>query len=110
MTISRMDNGSRSARCWPAAIRWSQDNDLFVDGGPPGAPLTVKANYDNLLPSLDFKIEPIDNVVVRASFSQTLARADYGNLFASVTAGAPNRPTALGAAPAGASRCRPAAR
>ena len=64
--------------------------------------MTVKAKYDNLLPSLDFNIEVLDNVVARTSFSQTLARADYGNLFASVTAGAPNRPTALGAAAAGA--------
>ena len=86
----------------PLAIRWAQDNDLYVDGGPPGGAVTVKAKYDNLLPSLDFNIEVFDNVIARASFSQTLARADYGNLFASVTAGAPNRPTALGAAAAGA--------
>jgi TonB-dependent receptor len=86
----------------PAAIRWAADNDLYVDGGPAGGAVTVKAKYDNLLPSLDFNIELLDNVVARTSFSQTLARADYGNLFASVTAGAPNRPTALGAAAAGA--------
>jgi len=92
----------------PSGIRWSQDNDFAVDGGPPSGAVTVKASYDNLLPSLDFNIEPIDNVMARASFSRTLARPDYGNLFASVSAGAPNRPTALGAAPAGATRQDPA--
>ncbi|WP_029936185.1 TonB-dependent receptor [Sphingomonas sp. UNC305MFCol5.2] len=86
----------------PQAIRWAADNDLYVDGGPAGGAVTVKGEYDNLLPSMDFNIEVLDNVVARASFSQTLARADYGNLFASVTAGAPNRPTALGAAAAAA--------
>lgn len=86
----------------PSAIRWASDNDLYVDGGPATGEVIQKAKYDNLLPSLDFNIEVLDNVIARTSFSQTLARADYGNLFASVTAGAPNRPTALGAAPAGA--------
>lgn len=99
---------SVSVQSVPTAIRWASDNDLYVDGGPPSGTVTVKAQYDNVLPSLDFNIEPLDNVIARASFSRTLARADYGNLFASVTAGAPNRPTALGAAPAGATRQDPA--
>jgi TonB-dependent receptor len=98
---------SLSLQSVPAAMRWTQDNDFNVDGGPAGDAITIKAKYDNLLPSMDFNIEVLDNVVARASFSQTLARADYGNLFASVTANAPNRPTALGAAPAGASRQDP---
>ena len=92
----------------PTAIRWSQDNDLYVDGGPPSGAVTVDAGYDNLLPSLDFDIEVVDDVIARASFSRTLARADYGNLFASVSANAPNRPTALGSAAAGANVQDPA--
>nr|WP_294814990.1 TonB-dependent receptor [uncultured Sphingomonas sp.] len=99
---------SLSLQSVPAAMRWTQDNDFNVDGGPAGGAVVVKAKYDNLLPSLDFDIEVLDNVKARASFSQTLARADYGSLFASVTANAPNRPTALGAAPAGATRQDPA--
>ncbi|UZK67256.1 TonB-dependent receptor [Sphingomonas sp. M1-B02] len=91
----------------PAALRWQSDNDFLVDGGPVGGALVQKAKYENLLPSMDFNIEVLDNVVARTSFSRTLARADYGNLFATVTANAPNRPTALGAAPAGATRNDP---
>jgi TonB-dependent receptor len=34
--------------------------------------------------------------VARVSYSQTIGRVPYGNLFASTTAGAPNRPTVLG--------------
>ncbi|MDN4631149.1 TonB-dependent receptor [Sphingomonas sp. PsM26] len=91
----------------PTALEWQSDNDFAIIGGPAGGAVNVKANYDNLLPSLDLNVEVHDNVVARTSFSRTLARADYGNLFASVTANAPNRPTALGAAPAPASRQDP---
>ncbi|WBH15527.1 TonB-dependent receptor [Sphingomonas radiodurans] len=91
----------------PLSLQWQADNDFNVLGGPPGAPLQIKASYANLLPSLDFNIEVVDDVVARASFSRTLARADYGSLFASVAANAPNRPTALGAAPAPATRQDP---
>ncbi|MEG8055669.1 TonB-dependent receptor [Sphingomonas sp. Leaf230] len=99
---------SVSLQSIPTALAWQSDNDFTVIGGPPGAAVIAKSKYDNLLPSLDFNIEVLDNVMARTSFSRTLARADYGNLFASVTANAPNRPTALGAAPAPATRQDPA--
>ncbi len=98
---------SLSLQSIPTALAWQSDNDFTVLGGPAGGAVVVRSKYDNLLPSLDFNIEVLDNVVGRTSFSRTLARADYGNLFASVTANAPNRPTALGAAPAPASRQDP---
>jgi TonB-dependent receptor len=104
----RTDVNSIGVQSVPAQIRWAADNDFFVDGGPPGGAVQVKASYDNLLPSLDFNIEVVDNVVARASFSRTLARADYGSLFASVGVNGPNRPTALGSAPAPATRQDPA--
>jgi len=98
---------SVSLQSIPAALAWQSDNDFTVLGGPAGDAVVVKSKYDNLLPSLDFNIEVVDNVVARTSFSRTLARPDYSNLFASVSANAPNRPTALGAAPADATRRNP---
>ena len=98
---------SVSLQSVPLTLQWQSDNDFAVLGGPAGDAVRVKASYDNLLPSLDFNIEVLDNVIARTSFSRTLARADYGNLFASVVANAPNRPTALGAAPAPATRQDP---
>jgi TonB-dependent receptor len=56
-----------------------------------------------LLPSLDFSIEPVQDVKLRASFSRTLARADYSNLFVSDSANAPPRPTAIGGVATGTS-------
>src|SRR5690606_17692830 len=59
------------------------------------AEINRDGEYNNLLPSIDFQIEPADDVLARVSYSKTIARADYGNLFASQSAGAPNRPVAL---------------
>jgi TonB-dependent receptor len=80
----------------PERIEWDSDNDFTRVIGTNIAEITRKGEYNNLLPSIDFRIEPADNVVARVSYSRTLARADYGNLFASQSAGAPNRPTYLG--------------
>jgi TonB-dependent receptor len=83
----------------PDRIEWDSDNDFTrVLRLVPETLVerTGKGQYNNLLPSLDFRLEPADNVVARVSYSKTLARADYGNLFASQSAGAPNRPTVLG--------------
>jgi TonB-dependent receptor len=91
----------------PSALEWQSDNDFAILGGAAGGAVSVKSKYDNLLPSLDFNIEVVDNVVARTSFSRTLARADYGSLFASVTANAPTRPTALGSGSAPANRQNP---
>jgi TonB-dependent receptor len=83
----------------PTAIVWNADNDfsrvidfnnpLFVERDGTG-------KYNNFLPSIDFKIEPVRGLIARASASRTLARPDYGNLFVSEQANAPNRPTYLG--------------
>lgn len=85
---------SRVAR--PDRIEWDSDNDFTRVIGTQTAEITREGNYNNLLPSIDFRIEPAENLVARISYSKTIARADYGNLFASQSAGQPNRPTALG--------------
>jgi TonB-dependent receptor len=80
----------------PIRIEWDSDNDFTRVIGSDIAEINRDGEYNNLLPSIDFQIEPMDDVIARVSYSKTLARADYGNLFASQSAGAPNGPTALG--------------
>ncbi|MES2442650.1 MAG: TonB-dependent receptor [Pseudomonadota bacterium] len=80
----------------PSVIEWDSDNDFTRVIGTNVVDVTRNGEYNNLLPAFDFQIEPADNVVTRVSYSKTIARADYGNLFASQSAGAPNRPTLLG--------------
>ncbi|PCD04777.1 TonB-dependent receptor [Sphingomonas spermidinifaciens] len=83
----------------PSGIIWQSDNDFSVvlPNAATATPVTVTqtGRYSNLLPAIDFNIEVARDLIVRASASRTLARPDYGNLFASTTVGGPSRPTAL---------------
>jgi TonB-dependent receptor len=45
----------------------------------------LQGSYDYLLPNLDFKIEFTDNIVARASFSETLTRPSYIDIQGGVT-------------------------
>ena len=94
---------SVSAVRTPTAIVWTSDNDFRIDTAATYSPLAGKGKYNNLLPSLDFSVEVRDDLVGRFSFSRTIARPDFGNLFASQSAGQPNRPIANGAIPLGTS-------
>src|SRR5690606_23354597 len=88
----------------PDVIEWDSDNDFTRVLRLVPETLVERAGegeYNHLLPAIDFRIEPVDNVVARVSYSKTIARADYGNLFASQSANAPNRPTSLGGVPGG---------
>jgi len=98
---------SRALQVIPSAIAWEADNDFGVrfPTGTAATPAQVlqSGSYNNFLPAVDFNIEVIPNVVARASASRTLARPDYGNLFASTSVGAPPRPTLLGGQATGTS-------
>jgi TonB-dependent receptor len=85
----------------PSAIDWVSDNDFLEIGGTSSVGVSGRGNYENVLPAIDFNIEVVDNVVLRASASRTLARPDYANLFASTTVARPGNPTLLGGTPTG---------
>lgn len=87
----------------PTGIRWISDNDFTRVFGDDVSPVSGQGSYDNVLPSLDFSIEPRDDVKLRASFSRTLARPDFSNLFTATTVNAPGRPTVLGGEATGTS-------
>ena len=40
----------------------------------------VEGNYDVMLPNFDFDIEPWENIVLRASFSETITRPNYNDI------------------------------
>ncbi len=87
----------------PRAILWTADNDFAVATSNTYEPISGSGKYNNLLPALDFSIDLRDDLVGRFSFSRTIARPDFGNLFAAAAAQQPNRPTANGAVPLGTS-------
>ena len=80
----------------PQAIVWNADNDFSRVVSMDIQTLSESGEYEYLLPAIDFQIEPVDDVIARVSYSRTLARPDYGNLFVSNSANAPPRPTAIG--------------
>lgn len=98
----KTDVTSTARQTLPLSIVWTADNDFTRNFTTDVQEVVGTGSYDNLLPALDFSIEPFENFKARVSFSRTLARPEYGNLFASVTANAPGRPTALGGEATGA--------
>ncbi|MBC8024825.1 MAG: TonB-dependent receptor, partial [Steroidobacteraceae bacterium] len=88
----------------PSAVVWTADNDFAQRFANPNTQqLREEADYDHFLPSIDFSIEVVENLVLRASASKTIARADFGNMFNATTSGTPPRATALNATAGGGS-------
>ena len=81
---------------------WESNNDVAtrVDPSQEASLATAKASYDNLLPSLDIKLDISDNLVGRFSASKTIARAGLGDLGVSASNfGAGGGSSLLGAVP-----------
>jgi TonB-dependent receptor len=87
---------SYSFQAVPTNIRWTADNDFVIDYSPNNENVEGSGKYHNWLPNIDLRFDITEDLLVRASYSETLARVPYSNLFASTTAQAPNRPTAIG--------------
>jgi TonB-dependent receptor len=80
----------------PEAIKWVADNDFTIVSSTTVQPITGTGRYNNVLPSMDFSIEPADNLIARVSFGRTIARPEFGDLFSSTGVGQPSRPIAVG--------------
>jgi TonB-dependent receptor len=61
-------------------ISWSGGNEFVVLQGEVTRSTGLTGSYDHVLPSLDFDIELTDDIVFRAAYSQTIARAGFGSL------------------------------
>jgi TonB-dependent receptor len=87
---------SVSQQSVPSGILWTADNDFLLQQSGTTQALSQTASYDHILPNFDLSVDILDNLVGRVSFSKTIGRAAYSNLYASTTANSPNRPTVLG--------------
>lgn len=76
------DVESTSDMLLPRYLLWQDNNDFQVVRETKITPFSVTSGYDNLLPSFDFDIAFTDDVKGRFSYSKTIARAGYGNLYA----------------------------
>jgi TonB-dependent receptor len=77
------------------SISWISDNEFNIERGNDVF-YSGTGDYDYVLPSLDISFEPIEDLLVRASFSKTLTRPGYGNLTAGGTIGSVNVQKATG--------------
>ena len=83
----------------PTFLLWQDDNDFQVnrsDSLSDVVTVTENHKYDNILPSLDFDIRPIDSLKARFAYSKTIARANYGDLTADVDPNGPGGSTLNG--------------
>ncbi|PCD03968.1 TonB-dependent receptor [Sphingomonas spermidinifaciens] len=64
----------------PTGTRWTGANEFALVYAPDADFTTFKGSYANWLPAIDFDIEPVRNVKLRASYSHTITRADYSSL------------------------------
>lgn len=73
---------SSTAQVAQPEVLWQGDNDFLIQGGDAStAPLVEKdADYDHVLPSISISLGLTDDIVARASWSKTIARADYAVL------------------------------
>jgi TonB-dependent receptor len=96
MRYEQTDVTSTSNQLVPLEIIWESDNDFRVNPSDTSQSLVAEHDYSNFLPSIDFTLDVNDEIKARASFSKTLARPAYNQLFNSTTVSPPSRPTSLG--------------
>ncbi len=60
-------------------ITWNSANEFSIIFGDPDF-TTLTGSYDYVLPSIDFDVEPVESVILRASYSETIGRPGWGNI------------------------------
>jgi TonB-dependent receptor len=88
----RTKSNTTSLEAIPGAITWVSDNDFTVSISNQTRFVEDGGTYDNILPAIDFQVEMAPNLIGRLSYSKTIARPNYNNLYTSTTVGGPSRP------------------
>jgi len=94
----------------PLHLIWQGNNDFQDTVYDDAAGKLIDSrnfDYSNMLPSFDFDIELRENLVGRFSFSNTIARANYGNLFSGVGNFGATNPTGFAGSQPTAARNNP---
>lgn len=61
-------------------VTWVSDNEMALNATGQQDYFRETGSYDHWLPNIDVDIEVIDDVILRASFSETIARPSYADL------------------------------
>jgi TonB-dependent receptor len=70
---------------------WNAGNEVALIPGGAAALTDFKGKYDYVLPNVDFSLDVTDEMVVRLSYSRTLARPDYVSIQGGLTLNSPVR-------------------
>jgi TonB-dependent receptor len=77
----------------PISTTWRiGGNEISIGYGSDSTFTTLKGEYHNWLPAVDFDISPIRPVRLRASYSHTITRPDYASMQGGLTVASPARP------------------
>ncbi|PZQ24158.1 MAG: TonB-dependent receptor [Sphingopyxis macrogoltabida] len=76
----RTDVSSAALVPVPIDTRWVGDNEFNIVYSGDSSFTRFKGSYDNWLPAFDFDMSPTEDIKLRASYSHTITRSDYGNL------------------------------
>jgi TonB-dependent receptor len=87
---------SVSQQALPNAMVWESNNDFAFTLGAGVEQLSEDYTYSSLLPSLDISVDVTDNLKARASFSKTLARPVYSDMYTATSVDVPSRASHLG--------------
>ncbi len=63
----------------PTLTYWSGGNETSIVNGASSV-ASLSGKYHNWLPAIDFDMSPVNNVKLRASYSITITKPDYGSL------------------------------
>lgn len=69
----------------PTGTQWVSANEFNLVFSGDSDFTTFSGKYHNWLPAIDFDLSPMRNVKLRASYSHTIARADYASLQGGLT-------------------------
>ena len=61
-------------------VEWNEDTATSVTGVTGIETLSQSADYSQFLPNINFNIEVVEDVMIRAAASKTISRAGYGQL------------------------------
>lgn len=78
-----------------ASIVWQGNNDFTTIASTAADGFSSESSYDHLLPNVDFAVDLTEEIKFRSSYSKTIARPAYNNLFASANVNTPSGPLAI---------------
>lgn len=76
----------------PTGTSWVADNEIGLIFSGQSDFTTLTGEYENWLPAFDFDLSPTSNLKLRASYSHTITRPDYGSMQGGITVNQPLRP------------------